>query len=89
MAEKAIRINDNAWVLVDDVAETAQVIHKRELSDQLQFLEKQLAALPKSPTEADLLAWAKANYPQSGQEESRRKIRAEIDRLQGLIERLV
>ncbi len=89
MAEIVTRVNNNMWVIADDVAETAVVVRKREVRDQLQFLRAQIATLPEPMTNAELLAWAKEHYPQSGQEESRRKIRAEIDRLQGLLERLV
>ncbi len=89
MTEKVMRISDNMWIIVDDIAETAQVVKERDLRSELQFLRDQLQSLPEPMTNAELLAWAKANYPQSGQEESRRKIKAEIKRLQALLERLV
>ncbi len=84
MAETVTRISDNLWVVSDDATDRATFVR-----NELQFLRAQLASLPEPLTNAELLAWAKANYPQSGQEESRRKIKAEIDRLQAQLDAMV
>lgn len=80
---RATDIADGAWLRYDDATGTASVLNRAELRQRKTFLRSQLDALPKNPSNAELLAWAKANYPAlSETEQSRRLIQADLDAVQ-------
>ena len=77
---RATDIADGAWLRYDDATGTASVLNRAELRQRKTFLRSQLDSLPASPTNAELLAWARANYPTlSETEQSRRLIQADLD----------
>lgn len=77
---RATDIEDGAWLRYDDATGQATVLNRKELRTQRTFLSDQLKALPSNPSNAELLAWAKANYPAlSEAEQSRRLIQAQLD----------
>lgn len=77
---KATTVAEGAWLRYDDVTGAATVLVRAELRQRRTFLRDQIAALPSNPTNAELLAWAKANYPAlSETERSRTLIQAELD----------
>lgn len=84
-----IQIDADTWIVYQPALRQSTVVSKSELEAELAMHREQLAALPEPLTNAQLLVWAKANYPNSGFEESRRKLQAEIYRLQTVLENLV
>ena len=77
---KATDISEGAWLRFDDATNTATVLNRRGLRQTRAFLREQLDALPGNPTNAELLAWAKANYPAlSETERSRALIQGQLD----------
>lgn len=81
--------NPDLWVIVQPAQRRVTIVSKTELEAELAQDQAQLEALPAPLTNAQLLAWAKANYPDSGYEESRRKLTNEINRLQTVLANLV
>lgn len=80
---RATTIADGAWLRYDEATGTACVLVRSELRERRAFLKGQLDALPANPTNAELLAWAKENYPAlSATEKSRRLIQGELDVVQ-------
>ena len=71
------------YVAFDETNKTAVVIDKTEAQKELEFNQAQLASLPATPADKDLLIWAKENYPRiEGIEQSKQLIESEITKLQ-------
>jgi hypothetical protein len=56
-----IKIDDNTWIFYE--GETATVIKKDELQAELERAQQKLSEIPAEPTDAELLDWARINYP--------------------------
>jgi hypothetical protein len=76
----------NITLKFDPATKQVEVLDKVELEKQLAFTNEQLASLPKPPTDKELLAWAKENYPQSGVEQSRTLLTTKVSELQAKLE---
>jgi len=80
MTEYIATRNADTWVKLD--GRRAQVLSRKELLSQQRDLKAQLAELPGEPTDAELLKWARDNYPAlSNTARSRRLIEDELARI--------
>ena len=59
-----LKLTDDKYVEVDE-NDQARVVVKSELEKQVKQAEDRLKEIPQPPSDEELLAWAKANYPQS------------------------
>ncbi len=59
---KYIQLDKDRYVVVDD-ADNAKVVVKSELEKKVIEAEARLKEIPQAPTDEELLAWAKDNYP--------------------------
>lgn len=57
------RIKAGVWVKYEENAETGTVIYRRKLLERKRAILDRLSELPLYPTDSELLAWARANYP--------------------------
>jgi hypothetical protein len=80
------KVDDDTQVEFDADSRQARTVRKSALRDEIAFLRAQLTALPAPVSNTELLAWAKANYPQSGQEQSGTAIKALIDEIQAALD---
>lgn len=62
---KYIKIDADTFVEYDKTERTSTLILKSAIESELALTQAQLSALPPSPSNADLLAWAKANFNDS------------------------
>lgn len=53
---------DDPDIFVD--SETLQVVQKSLLEEQITKAQARLSEIPAGPTDEELLAWARTNYPQ-------------------------
>jgi hypothetical protein len=86
---KYIKLETGVFAKYDTETKQAQVLVKAELQKQIDFLQAQLASLPAPVTNAELLAWAKENFPSSGTEVSRQGIKAQIAEIKAQIEEMI
>lgn len=87
MAIVYIKVDEDTQIAWDDTTRTPRAVMKSALRQELEFLRAQRDALPGQPTNAELLAWAKENYPLYNEvERSRTQIRARIDEIQATLE---
>lgn len=86
MAITYFKVDEDTHIEYNSETRATRALRKSELRAELQFLRDQLASLPPPVTNAELLAWARANYPQSGQEQSRQQIKARIDEIQAALD---
>ena len=56
-----LQIESDKWTKVD--GEKAEILHPTELQNELVKINSRLNDIPPSPTDEELLAWAKLNYP--------------------------
>ena len=57
-----IKLTDDKYVEVDE-NDQARVVVKSELEKQVKQAEDRLKEIPQPPSDEELLAWAKENYP--------------------------
>ncbi len=62
---KYIKIDADTFVEYDKTDKTSQLIFKSAIESEIAVTQSQLDALPSSQSNAELLAWAKANYTDS------------------------
>jgi len=58
-----IPIDKTRYILFDEVNNTSKVVIIPEVEKTIQEAQERLAQLPPEPSEEELLAWAKDNYP--------------------------
>lgn len=75
-----IKAETGYWIKYDTDKKTCQVINVAEVLKEKKFIEEQLASLPAYPDDAELLAWAKANYTlHEDTEKSRTQLQERLD----------
>lgn len=62
---KYIKIDDDTFVEYDKVTRESNIIFKSAIESELAVTNAQLSALPATPSNAELLAWAKTNFTDS------------------------
>ena len=58
-----IPIDKTRYILFDEVNNTSKVVIIPEVEKTIQEAQERLAQLPPEPSEEELLAWARENYP--------------------------
>jgi hypothetical protein len=58
-----INVEKDLWVEVDEKKRVSRVFDRKELEAELVQTEARLGEIPPTPSDKELLAWAKANYP--------------------------
>lgn len=58
-----IKLNNDKYIEYDPDADTSRVIVVSELETQIAEAQSRLNAIPASVPDAELLAWARTNYP--------------------------
>lgn len=53
--------NEKDWVVIEN--DRATIVDEQELFDNLARIESRLVEIPKPPTDEELLAWARTNFP--------------------------
>jgi len=79
-------LSDQRYVMVD--GDKAVVFDRKDLEAELVDVNKRLLTIPKLPLDAELLAWAKENYPTSNMDYSVevRELTSRKEKLKTLIE---
>lgn len=63
MAVQWVKVDADTYALLNWELGMVQVYSKAVLEQQQAELQEQLASIPAAPTDAELLAWARVNYP--------------------------
>ena len=75
---KYINVEKDIWVEVDEKSLRSVAFNKSAVEKEVVDLQTRLQAIPSSPTDKELLAWAKANYPQMNYEPEKQATVAKI-----------
>ena len=76
------KANNDIYLGYDEVSKAASVISKKVLKN---VIDKLIQELPPTPTDAELLKWAKENYPgYLNMEEQKKRIKEKQDELKEL-----
>ena len=82
---KYFKVDSDKYLGYDENNDTSRVISKKSLKDLIDKLTKEL---PPTPTDAELLKWAKINYPGFSSIEDQKKrikqLQAELDELDNI-----
>lgn len=84
---KYIKIDDDAFVEYDKTDKTSQIIFKSEIEAEIALTQSQLSTLPPSPSNAELLAWAKENFRDSDIR-ARDTLEKSINKLQNKLDKI-
>lgn len=84
---KYIKIDADTFVEYDKTDRTSQLVFKSAIESELALTQTQLSALPPSPSNAELLAWAKANYTDSDMR-ARDVLEKSINKLQNKLDKI-
>jgi hypothetical protein len=63
----------------------ATIFNPKELQGKLDFLNTELAEIPKSPSDAELLEWARTNYPRMDYSQKETSLMAQKETLEKMI----
>lgn len=76
------KVNEDIYLGYDAINKTASVISKKLLQS---VIDKMIKELPPTPTDAELLKWAKINYPGlSSIDDQKKRIKEKQDELKEL-----
>lgn len=84
---KYIKIDADTFVEYDKVTRESNIVFKSAIESELAVTNAQLATLPAPPSNAELLAWAKANFEDAGVrardtlEESVKNLQNKLDKI--------
>jgi hypothetical protein len=78
MTIRYAKITNNLWLEYDDATDSAVQLKRAKMTNDLADAEARLAELPDVPTDAKLLKWARANYPQMDYAAERAELTARI-----------
>jgi hypothetical protein len=76
---KYIQVNKDLWVEVDEQTKKTVAFNPKDLQGQLSDLTSRLQEIPKEPTDRELLAWARVNYPQMDYSNEKKHLGTQID----------
>lgn len=76
----------DVFIDFDPVSFKSEVIKITSITDEISIAQERLDAIPKDPTDAELLEWAKINYPQVDYSVERQSLQDIIDKSKHLIE---
>lgn len=62
---KYIKIDDDTFVEYDKTDKTSRLVFKSAIESEIALTQSQIDSLPPPPSNAELLAWAKANFDDS------------------------
>ncbi len=62
---KYIKIDADTFVEYDKATKESRLVSKSSIESEIETTQAQINALPPTPSNAELLAWAKANYTDS------------------------
>lgn len=79
-----VKIDTDAWAL-EPTPDPAQIVTGEELRAELEMLSKTEAAIPKPPSDVELLEWARANYPYFNREAERAPLLARMAEIQTVL----
>lgn len=84
---KYIKIDDDTFVEYDKTDKTSQLVFKSAIESEIALTQSQISALPPVPSNAELLAWAKANYDNSDIR-SRDVLEKSVNQLQNKLDKI-
>lgn len=84
-----LKIKAGVWVRYDEGSETGTILFRRKLVEQKQELKARINELPTYPTNAELLAWAKANYPAPDTSAEYTTLTAKLNAIQADLDNMV
>ena len=58
-----ILIDKTRYIILDTVLNTATVVIPQKVQETIEAAQARLSAIPQSPTDEELLAFARKNYP--------------------------
>lgn len=76
------KIKAGVWVKYEENAETGAVIYRRKLVERKRTILDRLAELPTYPDDAELLTWARANYPALDTSRELQSLKQELESIQ-------
>ena len=81
-----ITLDKERFIEVDLERNTSKVFVKAELEKQLKEAQERLLQIPEKPSDKDLLAWAKENFPTMDYSREKQYLEAQISEAQQLLE---
>lgn len=90
VAERVIIKTDNADVVIDydAVARKASVVSLSETEKELKAAQERLSQIPSGPTDEELLAWARENYPMMDYSRERAELERVIAECKSVLSRV-
>lgn len=73
------KIKAGVWVKYEEDAETGTLLFRRKLVERKQAIRERIQMLPEYPDDAELLEWAKKNYPVMNVNVEKNSLQNELD----------
>lgn len=80
-----IPIDKTRYILFDETNNTSRVVIVPEVEKTIQKAQERLAQLPPEPSDEELLAWARENYPIMDYAKEKQYLEAQISEAQQLL----
>jgi hypothetical protein len=85
---KYIQIDKNIYVEYDEKTLKATMFNKEELISELDNLNQKMEEIPKSPSDEELLEWARTNYKYVDYSVETKLINDRIEKIKSLLENI-
>jgi hypothetical protein len=83
-----IKIDENSYIEYDEATQKSLMFNKQKIEEELENLSVRLDEIPKSPSDEELLEWARTNYKYVDYSVETKFINDRIEKIKSLLENI-